>query len=187
VIRDLLAGETVTRDGLVTVDRAKLYTRPDTPPPLIGAAVSPETAEWCAGWADGLVTVNAPEDRLRQMIGAYRGAGGRGPVCLQVHLSWAGSTAEAEAIAYDQWRSNVFPPPVCWDLELVEHFDVVSEHVTMEQVRSVVNVSADLEEHIELLRGYANLGFDRIYLHHVGQDLMPFIDAFGAKVLPALR
>ena len=33
----------------------------------------------------------------------------------------------------------------------------------------------------------ADLGFDRIYLHHVGQDLMPFIDAFGSKVLPALR
>jgi hypothetical protein len=57
----------------------------------------------------------------------------------------------------------------------------------MQQVRSVVNVSADLEAHIEWLRGYAALGFDRIYLHHVGQNLMPFIDAFGAKVLPELR
>jgi probable non-F420 flavinoid oxidoreductase len=187
VIRDLLAGETVTRDGLITVDRARLWTRPETPPPLVGAAVSTATAEWCAEWADGLVTVNAPEQHLRETIAAYRGAGGRGPVCLQVHLSWAGSEAEAEETAYDQWRSNVFAPPVCWDLELVEHFDVVSEHVTMQQVRSVVNVSADLGAHIEWLRGYAALGFDRIYLHHVGQDLGPFIEAFGAKVLPALR
>ena len=187
VIRDLMAGEEVTRDGLVTVDRAKLYTRPETPPPLIGAAVSTATAKWCAEWADGLVTVNAPEETLRDMIGAYRGAGGRGPISLQVHLSWAPTEAEAEEIAYDQWRSNVFPPPVCWDLQSAEHFDVVSEHVTMEQVKAVVNISADLERHVELLRGYAALGFDRIYLHHVGQDLMPFIDAFGAKVLPALR
>jgi probable non-F420 flavinoid oxidoreductase len=187
VIRGLLAGETVTRDGLVTVDEAKLYTRPETPPPLIGAAVSTATATWCAQWADGLVTVNAPQQRLRQMIDAYRGSGGRGPICLQVHLSWAGTEAEAEEIAYDQWRSNVFPPPVCWDLRTAEHFDVVSEHVTMEQVKSVVNVSADLERHIDWLRGYAALGFDRIYLHHVGQDLMPFVDTFGAKVLPALR
>jgi probable non-F420 flavinoid oxidoreductase len=187
VIRDLMAGEEVTRDGLITVDRARLWTRPETPPPLIGAAVSTATAKWCAEWADGLVTVNAPEETLREMIAAYRGSGGRGPIALQVHLSWAGTEAEAEEIAYDQWRSNVFPPPVCWDLPLVEHFDVVSEHVTMEQVKSVVNVSADLERHIDWLRGYAALGFDRIYLHHVGQDLMPFIEAFGAKVLPALR
>ena len=187
VIRDLLAGEEVTRDGLVTVDRARLWTRPETPPPLIGAAVSAQTAAWCAEWADGLVTVNAPEERLRQMIAAYRDAGGRGPVCLQVHLSWAPTEAEAEAIAHDQWRSNVFAPPVCWDLEMVEHFDVVSERVTVEQVREVVNVSADLEAHIAWLRGYAGLGFDRIYLHHVGQDLTPFVETFGAKVLPAVR
>jgi probable non-F420 flavinoid oxidoreductase len=187
VIRELLAGEEVTRDGLVKVDRAKLWTRPETAPALIGAAVSTKTAAWCAGWADGLVTVNAPEERLRAMIDAYRGAGGRGPIALQVHLSWAPTEAEAEAIAHDQWRSNVFVPPVCWDLETVEHFDVVSAAVTLQQVRTVVNVSADLERHIEWLRGYAALGFDRIYLHHVGQDLMPFIDAFGSKVLPALR
>ncbi len=187
VIRGLLGGEEVTRDGLVKVDRARLWTRPETPPALVGAAVSTRTAAWCAQWADGLVTVNAPEERLRAMIAAYRDAGGRGPVALQVHLSWAATEAEAEAIAHDQWRSNVFTPPVCWDLETVEHFDVVSENVTVAQVRKVVNVSADLERHVEWLRGYAALGFDRIYLHHVGQDLKPFVEAFGAKVLPALR
>jgi len=149
-------------------------------------AVSTKTAAWCAGWADGLVTVNAPTEHLRAMIASYREAGGRGPVCLQVHLSWAPTEDEAEAIALDQWRSNVFAPPVCWDLEMVEHFDVVSEHVGIEQVRRAVDVSADLEEHIARLRGYAELGFDRIYLHHVGQDLTPFIETFGAKVLPSL-
>jgi hypothetical protein len=104
-----------------------------------------------------------------------------------VHLSWAPTEDEAETIAHDQWRSNVFRPPVCWDLETVEQFDVVSENVTVGQVRQVVNVSADLEAHTEWLREYSSLGFDRIYLHHVGQDLMPFIETFGAKVLPALR
>jgi probable non-F420 flavinoid oxidoreductase len=187
VIRELLAGEEVSRDGLIRVDRARLWTRPETPPSLIGAAVSPATAAWCAEWADGLVTVNAPEETLREMIAAYRGAGGRGPIALQVHLSWAQTEREAEEIAYDQWRSNVFAPPICWDLETVEHFDVVSEDVTLDKVRSVVNISADLERHIEWLRGYAALGFERIYLHHVGQDLMPFVETFGAKVLPALR
>lgn len=187
VIRGLLNGEEVTHDGLVSVDQARLWTRPADPPPLIGAAVSVETARWVAGWADGLVTVNAPLDHLREMISAYRGAGGRGPVCLQVHLSWAETEQEAEAIAHDQWRSNIFPPPVCWDLASVDHFDVVSENVTVDQIRGVVNISADLDRHLDWLRSYVDLGFDRIYLHQVGQDLGPFIATFGAKVLPALR
>jgi probable non-F420 flavinoid oxidoreductase len=186
VIRDLLAGAEVTRDGLITVDRAKLWSLPETPPPLIGAAVSVQTARWCAEWADGLVTVNAPDEHLRAMIAAYREAGGRGPICLQVHLSWAPTQAEAERIAHDQWRTNIFPPPVCWDLETAEHFDVVGENVTVEQVKQTVNVSADLDEHTDLLRGYADLGFERIYLHHVGQQLGDFIETFGAKVLPRL-
>ena len=32
----------------------------------------------------------------------------------------------------------------------------------------------------------AELGFDEIYLHHVGQEQRRFIEAFGEHVLPAL-
>ncbi|WP_433688791.1 TIGR03885 family FMN-dependent LLM class oxidoreductase [Micromonospora carbonacea] len=187
VIRALLAGEEVSHDGLVTVDRAKLWTRPEQPPALIGAAVSVATARWCAQWADGLITVNAPTAHLREMIDAYRDAGGRGPLHLQVHVSWAPEQAEAEAIAYDQWRSNVFAPPVCWDLETAEHFDVVSADVPMAKVAAAVNVSADLGRHVGWLEEYVGLGFDQIALHHVGQQQRAFIDTFGAEVLPKLR
>lgn len=187
VIRALLAGEEVSHDGLVTVDRARLWTRPEQPPALVGAAVSVATARWCAEWADGLITVNAPVAHLREMVDAYRDAGGRGPLHLQVHLSWAPEQAEAEAIAYDQWRSNVFAPPVCWDLEMTDHFDAISEDVPMAKVDSVVNVSADLGRHVGWLEEYVELGFDQIALHHVGQEQRAFIDAFGAEVLPKLR
>jgi probable non-F420 flavinoid oxidoreductase len=186
VIRALLAGEQVSHDGLVTVDRARLWARPESPPALRGAAVSVETARWCADWADGLITVNAPTDRLRAIADAYRDAGGRGPLCLQVHLSWAPSEQEAAAIAYEQWRSNVFAPPVCWDLELTDHFDEVSRDVPPRRVAEVVNVSADLDRHTRWLESYAGIGFDQVYLHHVGQSLEPFVEAFGAKVLPRL-
>jgi len=187
VIRALLAGEEVSHDGLVTVDRAKLWTRPEEPPALVGAAVSIATARWCAEWADGLITVNAPVEHLRRMIDAYRDAGGRGPLHLQVHVSWAPEQEQAEAIAYEQWRSNVFAPPVCWDLETPEHFDVASADVPMSKVADTVNVSADLGRHIGWLEEYVALGFDQIALHHVGQEQRAFIDTFGAEVLPKLR
>ena len=187
IIRALLRGEEVSHDGLVTVDRARVYTRPETPPDLVGAAVSEKTAAWCAEWADGLITVNAPAETLRRVIGAYRDAGGRGDVVLQVHLSWAQDQADAETIAHEQWRSNVFPPPVCWDVETAEVFDAVSENVSLERVKQVVNVSADLGAHTARLAEYRELGFDKIFLHHVGQEQDAFIDAFGEKVLPQLR
>jgi hypothetical protein len=53
-------------------------------------------------------------------------------------------------------------------------------------VRGSVHVSADLHQHLAWLQDYAALSFDRIYLHHVGQEQREFIDVFGAKVLPQL-
>jgi probable non-F420 flavinoid oxidoreductase len=187
VMRALFAGETVTHDGHVRVDRAKLYTLPPAPPPLIGPAVSVETARWAGEWADGLATVNQPRAKLEEMIDAFRSNGGEGKrLVLQVHLSWAPSDEEALRIAHDQWRTNVFPPPTCWDLELPEDFDRLAREVTLEQVRDTVLVSADLAQHAAWLEELAALGFDEINLHHVGQDLSAFIDAFGEHVLPRL-
>jgi probable non-F420 flavinoid oxidoreductase len=186
VIRALLAGDEVSHQGLVTVDRARIWTRPQTPPPLIGAAVSVETAEWVGGWADGLATIEQPADKLRQMIDAYRSAGGRGPLVLQVHLAYAPTRAEAEEIAFDQWRSNIFAPPVCWDLDSAEAFDAASEVVRLEDVQKSVFVSDDPGAHAQHLADLAELGFDEIYLHHVGQTQDRFIDVFGRDVLPQL-
>jgi probable non-F420 flavinoid oxidoreductase len=187
VMRALFAGEEVTHDGLVRVDRARLWTLPQEPPPLIGAAVSVETAAWVGGWADGLITINQPSAHLRAMIEAFRAGGGEGkPVYLQVHLSWAPTEEEATAIAYDQWRSNLFSPPVCWDLETVAHFDEAARHVRPEDLHGPVLISADPARHVDWLRELAELGFDGIWLHHVGQEQRPFLETFGEHVLPAL-
>ena len=187
VMRALFAGEVVDHDGLVRVDRARLWTLPAQTPALIGAAVTPETARWCGGWADGLVTIAQPRATLERVIAAFREGGGEGkPVRLQLHLSWAPSEEEALRIAHDQWRTNVFAPPLCWDLQTVEQFDEAAKHVRPEDVSASVLVSADTGRHLAAIQEHAQLGFDQIVLHHVGQDLRPFIDAFGERVLPEL-
>ena len=186
VIRRMLAGEEVSHDGLVTVDRARLWDLPEQQPKLIAPVVSVESAARVASWADGLITIVQPEDQLRRVIEAYREAGGRGELSLQVHLSWAESEQQAEDVAVDQWRSNVIGAPVAWDTDTAEAFDVIGEQVTTEAVRGAVQVSADLGEHRDRLAHLASLGFDDLYLHHVGQEQRAFIDAFGEQVLPEL-
>jgi probable non-F420 flavinoid oxidoreductase len=187
VMRALFAGDVVNHEGLVRVDRARLWTLPAEPPSLVGAAVSAETARWCGGWADGLVTINQPTEALERLIAAFRDGGGEGkPVHLQVHLSWAETDEEALRIAHDQWRTNVFSPPLCWDLETVEQFDLAAAHVRPEDLHQAVLVSADPARHVAWLRELAELGFEQIHLHHVGRDLRPFIETFGDRVLPEL-
>jgi probable non-F420 flavinoid oxidoreductase len=188
VIRALLAGEEVTHHGLVTVDRARVWSLPSTPPALYGAAVSEATARVVGSWADGLITVSQPADTLRRVLASFREGGGEGkPALLQVHLSWAETEADALAIAHDQWRSNVFSSELTWNLERPEQFDVAAAYVRPEDVSGAVLVSAEPARHAAELRALLDLGFDGIYLHHVGQDQDRFLDTFGAKVLPELR
>jgi probable non-F420 flavinoid oxidoreductase len=187
VIRALLRGEEVDHDGLVRVDRARLWSLPADPPPLVGAAVSEATARRVGGWADGLITVNQPLDVLERVIGAFRDHGGADkPVYVQVHVSWAEDEDTALDIAYDQWRSNVFSSELNWNLELTSQFDAAAEKVRRDDVRGPVLVSADLDWHAERLGELAALGVDGLYLHHVGKEQTAFIEAFAAEVLPQL-
>ena len=187
VIRALLRGEEVDHDGLIRVDRARIWSRPEQSPPLLGAAVSEDTAATVGGWADGLITVNQPLEVLQRVIAAFRdGGGGDKPVHIQVHLSWAEEEDAALEIAFDQWRSNVFSSELNWNLELVSQFDAAAEKVRPDDVRGPVLISSDLGWHLERLGELAELGVDALYLHHVGQQQGAFIDAFAAEVLPGL-
>lgn len=187
IMRALWRGEEVSHRGHVVVDRARLWSLPTQPPALVAGAVSADTAAWAAEWADGLITVNQPKDTLRRVVEAYRGNGGRGPIRLQVHLSYAASDDEALAIAVDQWRSNCLPTLLAWDLTTPEQFEAATRGVSATEVAANVHVSADLGRHREWLSEYLALGFDELFLHHVGQHNDAFITDFGKDVIPAVR
>ena len=184
IISRLLDGEEVSHDGLVTVDRAKVWSRPSRRPDLVAAAVTTETAARAASWADGLITVNQQGGGDRRALEAYRQHGGQGQARLQLHVSWAPTEDEAVEIAMKQWRSNVFGAPVAWDTNSVAAFDELGRHVTKEDVKRAVHVSSDLESHGARIRQAFDDGFDAVMVHFVGTDQSRFIDAFGAQVLP---
>lgn len=183
IIRDLLAGAEVTHDGLVRVERARLWTRPDTPPPLLATAVTAETAAWAAQWADGLITVNQDDDTLRRVSDAYRDAGGRGDVLVQIHVSWASTEQEALESAFREWRTNVFAPPLCWDLDSPRAFAQAAAHVRPDDVRNAVLVSDSVQHIIDRVGGMLAHGYDGAYLHHVPVEQRPFLENVAPRIL----
>jgi len=188
IIRALFAGETVTHRGRVTTVEAKLYSRPQIPPLLLGAAVTAATAEWVGSWADGLITTSGPPEELRKKIDAFRRGGGEGkPLYLQVALSWARTEEEAEREALHQWGSVTVGGEAAWDLRRPKDFDAATRFVRGEDVRKSVLVSADLQQHQAWLAEYAAMGFAEIHLHQVPRNQKEFIETFGEHVLPALR
>jgi alkanesulfonate monooxygenase SsuD/methylene tetrahydromethanopterin reductase-like flavin-dependent oxidoreductase (luciferase family) len=149
--------------------------------------VGPETAAWAAQWADGLVTVGTDPEALSAVVGAYRDAGGRGPAMLQVHLSFAATEDEALQLAHDQWRAAAVGQPAAWDLDSVAAFDAATADVPVADMRDKVLIAVDLPETVARIQALGDVGFDTVYLHHVGKEQQPFIDAFGEQVLPALK
>ena len=188
VMRRLWAGETVTFHGTVDVEEARLYSLPRRPPPVIGAAITPATARWLAGWADGLITSSQPLEKLRALLAAWREGGGeRKPVYLQVKLSWARSDEEALECAWEQWRANCLESSVLSDLRLPRQFEAVGRVVRADALKECLTIGADLALHRRALRDYLDLGVSRLYLHNVGTNQELFVETFGREVLPAFR
>jgi probable non-F420 flavinoid oxidoreductase len=187
IIKRLLNGETVSHYGHVTIENAKLYTLPKQQPLLLGAALTNETAEWMGSWAEGLLTANKPIHELKEIIGAFKKGGGDGkPIYLQVQLGYGEDEEKLAADVFHQWRTNIFPGKVKSDLWKVEQFDALSEFVTIDDIKKKILVSSNIQHHIDSLKEYADLGFEKIILHNVGRNQEEFITVFGEKVLPKL-
>ncbi len=188
ILRALWRGERLTHRGrYFQVVDAQVYTLPAAPPLLVGAAITPATANWVAGWADALITVSRPPEKLGAVVDAFRAGGGDAkPMLLQSKHAYAATEARALAGAHDQWRSNVFSSTVMASLALPEQFDAAARYVRPDDVLRHVRVSADLERHAAWLAEDAALGFDQIYVHDVHPDQERFIDDFGEHVLPQI-
>jgi coenzyme F420-dependent glucose-6-phosphate dehydrogenase len=186
-MRALWRGETVSRTGAVRVREARLYSLPEAPPPLFGAALTEETARRVAGWADGLVTVSTGDGRERRVLEAFRAHGGEGkPAALQVKLAFGRDDADALAGAHAQWRANVLDGELTEELRTPAQFAAAAQHVRPEDVARAVRVSADPARHRGWLEDDLAAGFDALLLHDVHPDQARFIDAFGEHVLPGL-
>lgn len=187
IIQRLFNGETVSHQGLIKVEQAKLYTLPQQAPRLFCAAISEETARWAASWAEGLLTVHRPYEQLKVVVDAFRNNGGAGkPIHLKVQLSYAGSRQQAVDGAYHQWRTNIFQGTVLADLPTTSHYDAAAEFIKPEDVENMVIISENLNEHIICLKQAMSLDFERIILHNVNREQEVFISTFGKEVLPAL-
>jgi probable non-F420 flavinoid oxidoreductase len=188
VMRRLWAGETVSHDGHIMLSEARLWTRPERPPLLLGAAVTPVTAAWVAEWADALITVSQPDEQLDRVVEAFRSNGGESkPMYLQVHLAHADTDDAARAAAFAQWRQNMLPNSVMTELAHPSQISDAATHITADHLDGAVRISADPARHVDWLLRDLERGFDALYLHEVGPNQERFIEVFGQEVLPHLR
>ncbi|SKC85980.1 TIGR03885 family FMN-dependent LLM class oxidoreductase [Ohtaekwangia koreensis] len=188
ILERLWAGETVTTQGLVVTEDARLYTLPAKKPMLLGAAVTEQTAEWIANWADGLITTSRPVDDLKRMRDKFiQGGGECKPIYIKVQLSYDRTEEEARGEALLQWRNNIFENDLMTELRTPAQFDAAGKCVDLHELEGKVLVSSSLQQHVDWLAEYIEAGFTNLLLHNVNRSQEVFIKDFGEKVLPALK
>lgn len=189
IIRRLWDGETVTHSGLLQVEEAKLSSLPESPPLIVGAALSPETAGWMGGWADGMITTVSDRATMEAIVAAFRRGGGEGkPLYLQAQLAFAATDEAALQGAWEQWRAPMIGSDALPELRTPAQFAAASEALSPRDVRERMRVSSDPERHLRWLEQDLELGFAEINLHNVCRDEQKrFIEVFSERVLPKLR
>jgi G6PDH family F420-dependent oxidoreductase len=185
VIRLLWEGDNVSHHGrFYTVQNARLYTRPEQPPPIYMAVGGPRSAELAGELADGLIMTEASAEMVR----AFTGAGGRGkPRYGSVTVCWAKDEASARRTAHRVWPTAAMESSLSWELPLPKHFEDVATLVTEEAVAEVIVCGPDPERHVQAIQEYVEAGFDHVGIHQVGPDQAGFFEFYAREVLPRVR
>ena len=120
VIRELWTGRTVSHRGRhYTVERARIYSLPDEPPPILVSGFGPKATGLAARIGDGFVNT-APDRRRRSRLpGARRhGTGRRGDQGLL-----GPDEAAARKLAFDLWPTTGVAGELSQELPTPEHFE----------------------------------------------------------------
>ena len=183
IIRVLWNGEEVSHHGdYYTVDRARLFTVPEEPPPILIAAASPASARLAAE-NDGLITSGVDNEVMQE----FCGAGGEGkPRFGQVTVCWDPDPEEAKRIAVECWPTSALPWKLKADVGTPELFDGITELIPRETVLESVQTGSDAGFIIESLRKYDKAGIDHIYVHQIGPRQPEFLDLMRSEVLPEM-
>jgi len=188
-----LAGKDVKHAGeFYRLESTRLWTMPEVPPEILVATAGPITAKRAGRSADGLITVGAPVEKIAGLFERFdAGAREAGkdpsvmPKVLQLHLSWAPTDEEALANAMTEWPNGGMKFPKA-DIRSPFDFAQIAKLVRPEDFDGRMVISADPDRHRAEIQKFADLGFDRIYLHNVGRNQREWIDVFAADVLPKI-
>jgi G6PDH family F420-dependent oxidoreductase len=185
VIRLLWKGGIRSHHGpYFTEENARLYTLPDTPPPLYVAVGGPRSADLAGRLGDGMIGTDAQGS----MVSAFDRAGGAGkPRYAELTVCWAKDESTARRMAKEQWPTSAMERNLSWELPLPEHFEAVAELVTEDQIAESITCGPDPERHLDAIRKYARAGYDHICVHQVGRDQKGFFEFYAEEILPALK
>lgn len=192
IMRRLLDGEKLTYDGdYYRTDRAKLYSPPLGPVPILMAAGGPKSATLAGEKADGVITsVKDPATTRAEVTDPLReaasSAGKPDPTVLATRWSVFASSEDEAWEALYSWRGLRAPGR----LEAVDPTELRqrADEMPREEILGRYSIVASAEEIAETYRPLCDdLGADIVTFQMASLDQPALIEMLGREVLPALR
>jgi coenzyme F420-dependent glucose-6-phosphate dehydrogenase len=183
IMRALWSGEVVRahRGRHYSVDHARLYTLPDTPPPIVVSGFGPRAAELAGRIGDGYMHV-APE---RELLEVFRRAGGEGKPCYgKLDVCVAEDDARARRMAFETWPTSALQGELGLELPMPEHFEQAAAAVREEDVAADILCSGDPERHVAAIEELAAAGFDHVLVQQCGPEQERLVELYANEVLP---
>jgi coenzyme F420-dependent glucose-6-phosphate dehydrogenase len=184
VIRDLWEGDLYSHRGrYYTVENARLYSRPDSPPPIVVSGAGTKATELAGRIGDGYWGM-APDPAL---VETFQKAGGDGPAFAQITCCWGADEKAARRTAFEIWPNSGLQGQLAQELALPSYFEDAAKTLTEEQATEHTPCGPDPEPYVTAFETYANAGFDHLYFHQIGPDQEGFLSFFESELLPRLR
>jgi G6PDH family F420-dependent oxidoreductase len=183
VMRALWEGEVTSHHGEhYTVENARIYTLPSSPPPILVSAFGEKALSAAAEIGDGWMTTSPDGD----MVKSYSSQGGKGPTQAGIKVCWAEDEAAARKTALSLWPTSGVPGELSQELPMPGHFEQVSELVTEDAVAKAIACGPDPEVHLAAIEKYIDAGFDEIFINQVGDDQAGFFRFWQDELQPRL-
>ena len=184
VIRKLWEGKSVSHAGEhFRVERARLFSRPDTPPPLVLAAGGKKTARLAGDIADGMVGVTDDPKLVEAFEAARRHdqAPAR-PGAPVLGRDRAGGTPHRAPLVADQRRSPTRSSR-SWPCRGSSR-----RPRTVDEDDIVANVACgpDPEVHVAAVKRFVAAGYTTVFLHQIGPEQCGFLQFAQNELLPRL-
>lgn len=196
LIQQLWREDFVNFDGdFYTTKNATVYDRPDQPVPIYIAGSGPAASRLAGRMADGFICTSGKDPNLYTGVllpavaeGIEKAERQSDPFERMIEMKVSFDIDKKRALEDTRiWAALALPPEAKTGVEDPREMERLADELPLEKAASRWLVSDDVEEHIEQIRPYVEMGFTHLVFHAPGEDQSRFIEIYGQKVLPLLR
>jgi len=182
VLRGLWEGRQFSHYGEhYAVENARIYTLPETPPPIIVSGFGPKAIELAARVGDGFCTVGPDADAVTQF---RRDGGGNGVVQGGTKVCFGPDAGECVKTVHRLWPNEGLPGELSQILPQPAHFEQASQLVTEEMIAESLPCGPDVDKIAEEFQSFADAGFDELYVQQIGDRQAEFFSMLEQELLP---